>query len=181
LAARSFGLTVAPEFRDSPLVKLSARALQLYVHLAAYAAQQPRQQDISGVVIAVGLHELVASWRVMKGWIGCGQTAIGETLSELVTASAISVEPIYQPAKHRPRTVPNQDRQRSQTRTVQRSGNGTGRRFVISRIKVHGINTLQRNADGPNLGPRSNSKDRRSRASLQSEWDVIDRQLEAEA
>lgn len=144
-----FGLHVAPHFRESPLTAVSDRAVRVYLVLASLAAHTDCIREVDGMRIPVQRGESLTSYRVLAQHVGGGRTRLMAAVRELIGVGAVSVETVERPA----RTVPNQNRQRSQMRTVERSGNRTVVKAVISRFKVHGIKHLPRNLNGSRLGP----------------------------
>jgi hypothetical protein len=143
----SYGLAVAPSFRQSALATVSARALRLWLLLASQVALTTCKRQIDGEWITVNAGDVLISTRTLVKQIGGGRNQLLAALAELETAGAIATEPVERA------TVPEQNRQRFQSGTVQRFGNRTAVRCLLSRITVNGIRHL-RQTNGSKLEPQ---------------------------
>lgn len=133
-----FGLAVSPSFRVSPLRSASARAIKLWIFLAAQMAYVPRWKLVAGHRIDVGVGEVLISMRGLRGQLGCGLTQLRAALDELEGIGAVEIETVQKPA----RRFPDQERARSQIENTRRSRNRIGVKALLSRIKVNGVRPL---------------------------------------
>jgi hypothetical protein len=172
--ASDFGISVAPEFRESRLWEVSALAIRTWLYLASRACHDPMQIDVSGHKVALQAGEVALSMRVLRGEIGCGISQLTKAIRDLVTAGAVEAEPVKVKAK----TFPKQEHLRSQTENVQRSCNGNGHRSLLTRFKVCGVRTLPRKAHVLELGTKSNYNKTKIDSTLEKSRRERDRMME---